>query len=237
MANAEHGADHAEDVADLRAQLKLVQDRLATYQKFDRDIAENVRRSSELMLETMQVRDRMDRDASEQARARHERLANKLRLLQDDLATVQQQVGALVDRVVALRDEIEPDPDDTTPVAAADTPDTSDVTDSEPETLLATDIDEPAEAEPEPAADQPRTIDLIAHGMTRAASALALQSHLRALSQVNAVDAREFSSGILRLHLDLSRDLTDEDLVGWEGDDDVTILRHLDNAIELRIGE
>jgi hypothetical protein len=83
----------------------------------------------------------------------------------------------------------------------------------------------------------PTSVNLIATGMTRAASALALQSHLRGLAQVRSVDAREFSSGVLRLQLEVVGEIADADLLGWTGDDDVTVFRHPDNAIELRIGE
>ena len=244
MAKTEQEIDHDGDLGDVRAQLKLAQERLATYQKFDRDIAENVRRSSELMLEAMQVRDRMEHDASEQARARQERLSGQLKAMQSELEGVQGQVGAMLERVAALREDIESDSADDVPAPDGDEPpaevvippDAETASEAESSSAEPQDAGEPeAELESQPSAS--RSIDLIAHGMTRAASALALQSHVRALDQVETVDAREFSSGVLRLQLNLVGDLADEDLLGWEGDDEVTVLRHQDDTIELRIGE
>jgi hypothetical protein len=230
--------ERGDDAADLRAQLKLAQERLASYQKFDRDIAENVRRSSELMLEAIQVRDRMDHDATKQVRARQERMSARLQAMQNDLETVRDQVGALLERMVTLRDEID---SERSVDGASDKTDRMDAGGSAAESAddggAISDMIVEAEADDQSVTAGPQAVDLIAHGMTRAASALALQSHLRGLGQVEAVDAREFSSGVLRLHLTLRGELADSDLLGWEGDDDVTVVRHQPNTIELRLGE
>ena len=214
------------DAADLRAQLKLAQERLATYQKFDRDIAENVRRSSELMLEAMQVRDRMEGEATEQARARQERLANRLHSLEQDLGAVQTQIAAMLERLGELRQEFTSEP---APEVVAES-----ATQAAP---LVVEEPEPVTEPLPPAPDAPTPVNLIANGMTRAASALALQSHLRGLTQVRSVDAREFSSGVLRLQLEVVGEIPDADLLGWAGDDDVTVHRPAPNTIELQIGE
>ncbi len=240
MAKVDQETEHADDVADVRAQLKLAQERLATYQKFDRDIAENVRRSSELMLEAMQVRDRMDHEATVQAKARQERLATRLKAMQADLEGIQEQVGTMLERVATLRDDIESESAEDEAGEASGNSDGETGSPEEDESARGRDGDAPDDDDQEAteaAAPEPRAIDVIAHGMTRAASALALQSHLRGLAQVETVDAREFSSGILRLQLSIVAELPDDDLVGWEGDDDVTIIRHQDDAIELRLGE
>ena len=239
MASGEQPSNQSDDVVYLREQLKIAQERLASYQKFDLDLAEHVRRSSELMLEAMRVRDRMDLEAAEQAAARQERLAGKLQDLRADAEGIQASVGALLERVIAMQEEIGTSapsvpPAPTAPLSVPLPDDLAASPEPEPGAAIQP---APEELPAEPAPPTRQSVDLIVHGMSRAASALALQSHLRALSQVEAVDAREFSSGVLRLHLDLSGDLPDADLLGWEGDDEVTIIRHQPDAIELRIGE
>jgi len=234
VGNEEHEHEPEGDVADLRAELKLARERLATYQRFDRDIAENVHRSSELMLEAMQVRDRMEGEATEQARARRARLANRLQSIEDDLGAVQAQVATLLVRMGELRQEIDTGSGQET--AGETTPDGGEVPSAASWVVLKLDaepVDERSTVEP----DGPVSVELIASGMTRAASALALQSHLRNLEQVRSVDAREFSSGVLRLQLEVLGEIADADLLGWAGDEDVTVYRHPENAIELRIGE
>lgn len=234
MANDEREHEPVGDAADLRAQLKLAQERLATYQKFDRDIAENVRRSSELMLEAMQVRDRVDGEATAQAQAQRNLLANRLHAIEGDLGKVQGQVAQLLERLAELRSELASEQNEETAAEAV-------LGEGQQETTGpgadVSDHDAPSKEEPGAEPADPDTFDLIANGMTRAALALALQSHLRGLAQVRSVDAREFSSGVLRLQLVAVGPLADEDLLGWEGDDDVTVIRHPDNVIELRIGE
>jgi hypothetical protein len=197
VGNDERQHEPQDDAADLRARLNLAQERLAAYQKFDRDIAENVRRSSELMLEAMQVRDRMEDEATEQARARRARLANRLQSIEDDLGSVQAQVAALLERLGEVRQEIATEPGSAS--LAEPAPEGGDLPSAAASQSSALDaaVEEPKAAEP----DGPLAVDLIASGMTRAASALALQSHLRGLAQVRSVDAREFSSGVLRLQL------------------------------------
>jgi hypothetical protein len=233
VGNDEREHESQGEAADLRAQLKLAQERLATYQKFDRDIAENVRRSSELMLEAMQVRDRMEGEATEQARAHRVRLANRLQAMEEDLGAMQGQVATMLARVGELRQEFATERVEGKAVEIPDSADISPDPAGRDHAALTEPMAAPASAGP----DAPMAIELIASGMNRAASALALQSHLRALSQVRSVDAREFSSGVLRLRLEVLGAIPDEDLLGWAGDDDVTVHRHQDNAIELRIGE
>ncbi len=79
-----------------------------------------------------------------------------------------------------------------------------------------------------------RTIEVIAHEVTRAALALALQGHLRSLPQVAMVDAREFASGMLRLQVAATSSLTSADLTGWSGSDQMEIVQLQPTVIELR---
>lgn len=62
-------AADTDDVATLRQRLERARERLAFYESFDRIIQENIRRSSELMIEATGLREQADRALAEQARA------------------------------------------------------------------------------------------------------------------------------------------------------------------------
>jgi hypothetical protein len=57
---------------------------------------------------------------------------------------------------------------------------------------------------------------VIAHGVDRAAAAVALQRYLGDLEPVVGVEAREFAEGMLRLRVTASRPLKESDFAGWE---------------------
>jgi hypothetical protein len=59
-------------------------------------------------------------------------------------------------------------------------------------------------------------IDVIAHGVERAAVAVALQRYLGDLEPVVGVEAREFAEGMLRLRVTAARPLREADFTGWE---------------------
>jgi hypothetical protein len=75
---------------------------------------------------------------------------------------------------------------------------------------------------------------VIAHEVTRAAVALALQGHLRSLPQVSMVDAREFASGMLRLQVAATSPLSHADLTGWAGSERMAIVQLQPMVVELR---
>ena len=54
------------------------------------------------------------------------------------------------------------------------------------------------------------------HGVPRAAAALSLQRHLAALPAVEAVEAREYAGGVLRLQVQTRAPLAVDDLRAWE---------------------
>jgi hypothetical protein len=64
--------------------------------------------------------------------------------------------------------------------------------------------------------------------------ALALQGHLRSLPQVTMVDAREFASGMLRLQVAARAPLSQADLTGWSGSEQMVIVQLQPTVVELR---
>ena len=104
------------------------------------------------------------------------------------------------------------------------------------------------EAKPEPAqvatpdsaaaqapASEPRTIEVLVHGVPRAAVALSLQRHLGTVADVLAVEAREFAEGVLRLQVTALRPLAETDLTGWRDGTGQTVLRADPTVLELAL--
>ncbi|MGC4107635.1 MAG: hypothetical protein QM753_15045 [Thermomicrobiales bacterium] len=131
----------SDDPAVLRQALHRAKERLAFYESFDRIIGENIKRSGELMLETIALRE--EAQAAEQARTareaeiERERQAERaqttalLASLRDEIAGFQTTTQALAGRVAdALRvvapDEAAPIVTAETPAAATTSPDESD---------------------------------------------------------------------------------------------------------------
>ena len=104
----------SDDPVVLRQALQRARERLAFYESFDRIIGENIRRSGELMLETIALREeaqaaevaRIAREAEieRERRAEHDRTKALLTDLRDEIAGFQVATGALGARVAsALR--------------------------------------------------------------------------------------------------------------------------------------
>ncbi|MGB3329726.1 MAG: hypothetical protein WBA46_12275, partial [Thermomicrobiales bacterium] len=99
----------SDDPAVLRQALQRARERLAFYEGFDRIIGENIKRSGELMLETIALRE--DAQAAEQARiareteveaahrAERDRTQTLLTALQDEIAGFQATTASLASRV------------------------------------------------------------------------------------------------------------------------------------------
>lgn len=212
------------DPAMLRSLLDRANERLSFYEEFDREIAENVRRSGELMQETLAVRDRMT--SHQLPSIERDQVQARLAELDDSLATVRIALDTLTSQVTDLRRIVAPNVANA-PVSVPPLPLTHEP--SEP--------DSPAVAPPGANAwDPPRVIELVVHRVTRAALALSLQRHLGGLDPVAGVEAREFAEGILRLQVTARRPLEAEEVTGWEGAGAVTVLQLEPQVIEIEVG-
>jgi len=206
------GEGGAEPAADLAAELARARERVAFYESFDRVIQENIARSAELLRQAAAERERAAREAAA-ARAELDRRTGEQRAtlvgLGADLAALQAQAAALGERVAAAIDGIGGEP---APGSA-----------------------EPVEAEvPSPAV---RRTTVILHGVPKAAAALSLQHYLAGLPDVDAVEAREYVAGVLRLQVDARAPLAVDDLRRWEGGGALEAVNVLPDLIELRFGD
>lgn len=179
---------------ELEREVRQLRERLAYYEGFDALIAENVRQSGELMRQALSSREQ----ASVVSAIDRAELIERFRELTGDLADVQTRLGAIVDAFARLEATI------AGPTVATSSP-------------VASKAAGGARKSPNASVpNQPSTIDVVVHGLTRATPALALQRHLAALDGVVGVETREFAEGILRLRVTANRALADADLAGWE---------------------
>jgi hypothetical protein len=207
------------DPAELRDLLARARERLAFYEGFDRLIGENLRRSGELMQETISIREQVVAAGSG---AERERLSAELDDVAGRLDEVGEMVQALVARVTGLQRDLRGGPAGPPPASPGD--------------LLPADS---TIAPEEPVYDRWEAaggIDIVAHQVPRAAVAVALQDFLNGLEPVSSVEAREFAGGILRLHVSASRPLREEDFAGWSGGGSLAVLQCGPNAIEVSLG-
>ena len=318
-----HGiSTESSDPEVLRQHLERARERLAFYESFDRIIGENIRRSGELMLETIslreeaQERDRVvaqleaERNAARAAEhSRYQALLGGLlaeadsalagltmlrQKLADALAStvattdtsaatfsvneegagpgvtgtsgaqeVIPDAAAMSDAVEATRDtahsesethtgiaEIvtaEPAPENTTneddlkregvvdPVVSPNDASTHAAVDTSASAGMTSEgIAVATEAVP---ISTPRTIDVLVHGVSRAAVALSLQNYLKAIAGVNAVETREFAEGVLRLNVKTTSPtgLTAGDFAAWTNGDNITTLSEQESVLELSL--
>lgn len=215
-------ATDSTDPQELHALLERARERLAFYESFDRIIGENIRRSGELMVETAALREQAralaeqstrDRAAFEAIRkADRDRYRALVQSALDEAASARPIIDGMVGKlrdVLARLDE----PDTTAPdmPAAPDEPILTEPDAPEP----ATATEPAAEPAPEPAPATPRTIQVLAHQVPNAKTAIALQKMLRDLEVVTDVDAREFANGELRLAVVATDVLPQDALDAW----------------------
>lgn len=110
---------------------------------------------------------------------------------------------------------------------------------SQPEVVERPGDDQPGEpggatAAPESPGPARHKIDLIVHGVPRAATALSLQRHLQELSGVEAVEVREYVSGVLRFQV-VAAALGPDDLKGWQNGDALEVVTARDHVLELKL--
>lgn len=261
----------SDDPAELRRLLELAQERLAFYESFDRIVGENVRRSGELMLERISLREQAEALAAEATRDRAERAAQvaeskeTYRCLVRDLMREVDTLGNGLDDMqsrlraaaLALDPEaendtlalriapelhLEPQAEPGTSIDGSPLPAqtaTSVAMEAGGATLPSTAPETESTPEPEPDVetwDAPQVIELIAHGIPRAADALSLQRYLGGLEHVVGVVAREFAEGVLRLQITAQSPISADDIHGWPDHPDLRVLEHQATVIEIDCG-
>ncbi len=106
-------------------------------------------------------------------------------------------------------------------------------------TTVAPDLS-PAES-PETAEDVPVGASpdgrfvLLVHGVHKAALALSLKSYLEELDVVDKVEPREFAAGLLRLQLQVQRNLEQDDLAGWPSGQSIQIVHVRPGLLEVKL--
>lgn len=253
----------SDDPVELQRLLALAQERLAFYESFDRIVGENVRRSGELMLERISLREQ----AAEAARVREERetalagmegsIRTLLRDLMDEVETLRSGLDDIQDRLQAIvaggqgaRAAGErPAAVRATESSSADSPmdgnfPLPDQSAHTAEMEAGGAVPALADGDPRPPTreqperereiwDAPQVVELIAHGVPRAADALALQRYLGGLDHVVGVEAREFAEGVLRLQITARSPISSDDIDGWPDHPDARVLQQQPKVIEI----
>ncbi|HWV22763.1 MAG TPA: hypothetical protein VNZ58_01115 [Thermomicrobiales bacterium] len=268
-------ATDSTDPGELRTLLERARERLAFYESFDRIIGENIRRSGELMVETVSLReqaqalaeqsakDRAAFEATRQADRDHYRAIVQTAL--DEAASIQPVIDAMVGKLQDVLTRIdnpvaEPVTNAISSISAPSEspaeveeptltePDASEPVASAPEP--SPEIPEPIQTEPEPEsvsaeipaieepkASAPRTIQILAHQVPNAKTAIALQKMLRGIDIVTSVDAREFANGELRLAVTATGPLPEDTLTAWLTDNAGELTSSTETVVEVTFND
>lgn len=255
------------DPRELKALLERARERLSFYESFDKIIAENLRRTGEMMAETVAVREqaaqemRKRQEADAAIEAERQRYRALLESALSEVRTAQPVIDAMVARLQGALEEIsatEPAATYESPAAFVASPEIPSVPDPAPERLTP---DVPDVATPEGAetpiteeppvesmetsemeeavpaekvtTDTPSTIEILAHNVPSAATAIGLQQMLREIDVISRVEAREFADGELRLHLECAGDIPDESFSEWLAHNSGSLVSRNAKAIEL----
>lgn len=219
-------------------------DQTAAYEGFGQMIAENVRRSSDLMLEMVAMRDSMAQALEGEGARERERLNADLADVEANLEAVRRQIDALAGQVGALRRSLsrEPIQRSAPPAPASTTAGRPVPKEPSPSPEPAVSAPEPEPVRLEPAAagpahpwPAPQVIDVIVHHVHRATVALSLQRYLGALDSVAGVEAREFAEGVLRMQVTARQSLTSDDFDGWTDGGPFTMLQMQPTVIEMTL--
>jgi hypothetical protein len=237
-------ATDSQDATVLRDLLARARERLSFYESFDRIIGENIKRSGELMLETIQLREQADANAREAARAkaeydsrlnaeraRHKALLAELSTELDQLHGHLDTFRAKLQSTVAAIEGAVPTPTAEPPIPEAETETIATESGGVPISPL------PAPTPATPATEATRTIDALFHGIPDPGTAIQLQRHINDVDDVSNVEAREFAEGILRLQVTATRALHASDFATWTGPSPLRILREQPNVIEASLAE
>jgi hypothetical protein len=228
-----------QDIAELRDLLARARERLSFYESFDRIVGENIKRSGELMLETIHLREQADATAREAAQAKAEfdtRLKLERKRHHDLLAGLFGDLDGLQSQLESFRSKLQATVsaiDELEPLADA----------SEDREMAAPTVDPVAAEIPVAAAVQPKvvdhtkTIDALFHGIPDPGTAMQLQRHLNDVDSVSNVEAREFAEGILRLQVTSTRPLLASDFAKWSGSRAIRVLREQPHVIEATLAD
>ena len=216
----------SDDPKELRTLLDRARERLIFYESYDRIIGENIRRTGELMLESIAVREQA-RAQAERADAAQAELAARIESSRNEhralVASLREELDTLQAGIDRLRTRLDASPDEAKPSLASSAPSAPARPQTSPADEHLTKAPPGATAPttsplPSPqgeGASEPLRIDVIAQGVTSATTALSLQRFLGKLNGVIGVEAREFAEGILRLQVTAHRPLSGGDLGGW----------------------
>jgi hypothetical protein len=210
---------------ELQALLARARERIAFYEGFDRVIAENIRRSGELLLDTLAIRESVTANAARGYQKERTRVLSALSEVDARVDDIRAQLAELATQLAELRDSLSgPPPSNLQGSHPAGSP--------APAVVVEQDASPAAEATTVDTVGPTRVIDVIAHHVPRAATALSLQRHLGDLDAVVGVEAREFAEGVLRMQVTTRQPLAGADLASWPGGQ-IRVLQHQPNVIEI----
>jgi len=127
--------------------------------------------------------------------------------------------------------EPEPHADENT-IEAVSAPEEDEPETAEPDVEEADET--PSGEAPEPELDNgPGIIDVIAHGVPSAATAIGLQKMLQELDTVSSVEAREFADGELRLQVNCTGPFPEQPLADWLSQNSGSLVSRNGASIEL----
>lgn len=195
------------DVQRLEQEVRVLSERLAFYEGFDRLIQENVAHARELFRLAAQERgaatvetERAKRESAE----RHVRLRDELEDIGQEVAQLGKALDALSRRVAAALEQ-------DSPGAAEDG------------RLLI-------------ASGETRLFTVVAHGVSSASGALSLQRFVASLPQVADVAAREFADGVLRLDARVRDRLLVDQFRSWDIARPIEPLTERPDVVEFALG-
>lgn len=244
-------ATESEDPRELRALLDRARERLSFYESFDRMIAEQMRRAGEMMAETVALREQAaqavrDREAIDKA-VRDERERHRA-VLESALAEVRNAQPVIDTMVARLQDAIEDiaPPESTPDGTSTETPvspavfepvqaeaEPAETPSAEPETTNPAPEEDLPAPEPEAVSPEPTSIEVLAHGVPSATTAIGLQAMLRGIDTITRVDAREFADGELRLHVECDGPIAEDAFSDWLAKNSGSLVSWNAKAIEL----
>ncbi len=208
-----------------------------------------------------EAKEREAADARMRAEREHHRALLEGAL--DEVRNVQPMLASMAERLQEALDAIgsapaETQPETVVPAPVQPEPAVEEIASSAPEPERLT-PDVPAMASPEPPAteqpaaetpattpepvedaspsdESPATIEILAHAVPSAATAIGLQQMLREIDVIRRVDAREFADGELRLHVECAGDIPEERFTEWLAHNSGSLVSRNAKAIELSFG-
>ncbi len=221
-ASVDRGASLTEP-EEFRAQLALAHERLSSYVGIDRQIAEHVRRSGELMVEMLAMRETTTASVELANQRERVRIGAGLDELDSAVQAIRMQIDAVAGQVSHLRQSL-----GTEPLPREHGPGTT--------PAKATLPQEPTLDVPTGGGwNAPQVIEVIVHHVNRATIALSLQRYLGNLDSVAGVEAREFAEGVLRMQVTAHQALTGADIAGWTEGGSFSVLQMQPNLVELTL--